>query len=198
MCKHLVRALPVDFDPICGEVHRQHASPILWIASVHHFSTLQPQTLRTFTFDGSAVIEDGDKLLQELRVAQEYTDSLQTRYRELAVEELTDLRFGGLDRDGVRAEDWEMTAVTDDPVAEWLDADVVVPMEEYELIEVVSHEREAGVKTEELRKLLEFLGKWCNALQELISLSDDDPRLRNTPSIDLHYAELWQDWITRM
>jgi len=136
--------------------------------------------------------------LQELRVAQEYTDSLQRWYRELAVEGLVDLRFGGLNRDVVRADDWEIVATTDDPAAEWLDVDVLLPMEEYELIEVVSHEREAGVKKEELWTLLEFLGKWCNALQELISLPDDDPRLRTMPSIDLNYAELWQDWITRM
>jgi hypothetical protein len=207
ICKHLVRALPPSFQPICGEIHRQSTSPILWVASYHPLSSLH--SVQTFTEDSSAV--EAPMLIQEIREDAQAKESGEYRYRDLAAEEYANWAINGRhlgseheadsdsgDDTGTASSSQVQGEASQAPnLGEWLDADALLPTEEYEQYDIVASEHEGRKRIQELLVLRDFLGKWYDEVSALARLSEGDPILRSIPAADSANPEHWRQWIDR-
>lgn len=204
VCKHLVRALPLTFEPTPKEIHRQSISPILWIGSIHPPSSLEP--LQTFNSNGTAVSE-GQMQILDARLSRNADetrfreDVLERQFREVVADHHARWVCDMIDeetsegRDSSEEPDSPSSMSLAGAPGEWLESESLIPAEEQEVIRVVEWKGEVAKRKAKLRELRGFLREWSNSIDLLLSLGDDNSRLLNTPSADIANSGHWKEWI---
>jgi hypothetical protein len=180
VCKHLVRICgPVP--PSYGSVHRQRASPILWIRGVHGIEDLQNSTIYKHK-ETSRTLAYGNLLRQR----DETDTEMQRQVRERAVGAVVERQFEtentGLnydeDEDGVWA-------------ADWIDDEMLLPTDEEEYLERFVQSQEGRAKKTEMPVVMEKLEFIIKEFQRAQLLDDDDEELLEMPAVSLDFTSRW-------